>query len=115
MKPSICLCLGICASMLTHAATAPGPASAAASTAASAASTPANKTAPPITRLDLNAATAGELAALPGISAAKAALIIKNRPWDRTESLVHQKLLTNKEYQAIKDRVTVAPASGHRP
>jgi competence protein ComEA len=65
-------------------------------------------------RLDLNSASETELATLPGINAAKAKLIAKNRPYDDTDMLVQLKVLTNKEYQAIKNLVTTAPAAGKR-
>lgn len=55
--------------------------------------------------LDLNSATDKELAALPKIGEAKAKAIIKGRPWGGKDELVAKKILTQAEYDAIKELI----------
>ena len=55
--------------------------------------------------MDLNSATDKELASLPKIGEAKAKAIIKGRPWGGKDELVAKKILTQAEYDAIKDMI----------
>ncbi len=56
-------------------------------------------------RLDLNSATADELAALPGLTASDAQKIIENRPYKAKNDLVKKDVLTATQYAKIKDEV----------
>lgn len=55
--------------------------------------------------IDLNSATAAELDALPGIGAARAAAIVKGRPYKGKDELVSKKVLSQSVYDGIKDKV----------
>ncbi|WP_375453389.1 helix-hairpin-helix domain-containing protein [uncultured Methylobacterium sp.] len=55
--------------------------------------------------IDLNSATSAELDALPGIGAARAAAIIKGRPYKGKDELVSKKVLPQSVYDGIKDRI----------
>jgi DNA uptake protein ComE-like DNA-binding protein len=57
-------------------------------------------------RVDLNNASAGDLAALPGISEAKARQIVRHRPYSAPHDLVERGLLTGAQYDAIAPDVT---------
>ena len=70
--------------------------------ASSAASTASSKAATPV---DINSASEKELAALPKIGDAKAKAIVKNRPYRGKDDLVDKKILTQNEYDAIKDQL----------
>ena len=61
--------------------------------------------------LDINSATDKELAALPKIGDAKAAAIIKGRPWGGKDDLVKKKVLTKVEYAAIKELIIAKQAA----
>lgn len=61
--------------------------------------------------LDINSATVKELAALPKIGDAKAAAIIKGRPWGGKDDLVKKNVLTKAEYAAIKDLIIAKQAA----
>lgn len=56
-------------------------------------------------RLDLNSATADELAALPSLTASDAQKIIENRPYKAKNDLVKKDVLTATQYAKIKDEV----------
>ncbi len=56
-------------------------------------------------RIDLNSATADELATLPGITAAEAQKIIEHRPYRAKNDLVKKDVLTLTQYAKIKDDV----------
>ena len=70
--------------------------------ASSSASTASSKTA---AQVDINSASEKELAALPKIGDAKAKAIVKNRPYRGKDDLVGKKILTQTEYDAIKDQL----------
>jgi DNA uptake protein ComE-like DNA-binding protein len=58
-------------------------------------------------RLDLNSASEGDLASLPGISGAKARQIIEHRPYTSSHDLVKGGLLTERQFDEIAPKVTV--------
>jgi competence protein ComEA len=55
--------------------------------------------------LDINSATEAQLDALPGIGAARAAAIIKGRPYNGKDDLVNRKIIPENVYNGIKDRI----------
>lgn len=57
--------------------------------------------------LDINRATREQLASLPGISTAEADRITANRPYGNTGELVTKRVLTQRDFDQIKDRVVV--------
>jgi competence protein ComEA len=71
--------------------------------AAPAAEAPAAKakTAP----MDINSASAKDLATLPKIGEVRAAAIIKGRPYKAKDELVDKKILTHEVYATIKDMI----------
>ncbi len=68
---------------------------------------PAEKMAPaPKTDLlDINSAPVEALEGLPGIGKAYSAAIIKNRPYKGKDDLVHKKVVPQKTYDGIKDKI----------
>jgi competence protein ComEA len=62
--------------------------------------------------VNLNTASASELAGLPGIGPALARAIIEQRPFDRPEELRKVKGIGDKLYERLKDQISVGePAS----
>ncbi len=55
--------------------------------------------------IDLNSASPADLDALPGIGAARAAAIVKGRPYRGKDELVSKKILSQGVYDGIKDKV----------
>ena len=55
--------------------------------------------------IDLNSASAADLEALKGIGKAHSAAIIKGRPYKGKDDLVTKKIITEKEYAEIKDKI----------
>lgn len=62
-------------------------------------------TAPKVELLDINSATAEQLDALPGVGKAYSAAIIKGRPYKGKDELVQKKVLPEKTYDGIKDKI----------
>jgi DNA uptake protein ComE-like DNA-binding protein len=58
-------------------------------------------------RLDLNSASQAALAALPGISVARARQIIDHRPYTSSHDLVKSGVLTESQFEQIAPQVTV--------
>ena len=57
--------------------------------------------------VDINSASQAELTSLPGINDATAQRIVAARPFDNPDQLVTRRIVTNAEYDQIKDRVRV--------
>ena len=55
--------------------------------------------------VDINSAPKQELDALPGIGAARADAIIKNRPYRAKNELVDKKIIPSNVYDGIKDKI----------
>ena len=55
--------------------------------------------------IDINRAKADELMTLKGIGEARAAAIIKGRPYARKDELVQKKILPEAVYNEIKDKI----------
>ena len=74
-------------------------------------------TAPAAARVNINSASADELASLPGLGPAKAKAIIDHRseqPFRSPDDLRKVKGIGDKLFDRVKDQITVEPASkGH--
>ena len=55
--------------------------------------------------LDINSASKSELDALPGIGPVRADAIIKGRPYNGKDDLLHRKIIPENVYNNIKDRI----------
>jgi len=68
---------------------------------------PAPKAAPAAKQdlLDINSATVEQLEALPGVGKAYSAAIVKNRPYKGKNDLVNKKVVPQKTYDGIKDKI----------
>ena len=62
------------------------------------------KAAPKAELMDINSATADQLAELPGIGKAYSAAIVKGRPYKGKDELVQKKIVPEKTYDGIKDK-----------
>jgi DNA uptake protein ComE-like DNA-binding protein len=59
--------------------------------------------------VNINKASREDLLSLPGITDRDADRIIANRPFDDTHDLVKRRIVTQAEYDKIRDRVIAAP------
>ena len=57
------------------------------------------------TQVDINRAKADELMTLKGVGEARAAAIIKGRPYARKDELVQKKIIPEPVYNEIKDKI----------
>jgi DNA uptake protein ComE-like DNA-binding protein len=56
--------------------------------------------------VDLNSASETDLASLPGVSRPQARKIIEERPYQKKEDLVEKGVISESEYEKLRDRVT---------
>lgn len=64
--------------------------------------------------LDLNKASAKDLASLPGITDETAQRIIANRPYRTPDEMLRKRVVTRQQYDKIADRITVKSKSAAR-
>ena len=74
-------------------------------TAAVAKAAPAADKAKAVAPMDINSATAKQLATLPKIGDVRAAAIIKGRPYKAKDELVDKKILSDDVYAAVKEMI----------
>lgn len=66
------------------------------------------------TLMDINSATAKQLATLDGIGEARSAAIVKGRPYNGKDDLVNKKVLTQDVYDKIKDKIIAKQAAAKK-
>lgn len=76
-----------------------------------ASTTSAVGTATPAQLLDINSATAEQLAALPGIGEVYSQKIIAGRPYERKDDLVRRKIIPQATYDEIRDKIIAKQSS----
>ena len=64
--------------------------------------------------MDINSATAKQLATLDGIGDARSAAIVKGRPYSGKDDLVNKKILTQDVYDKIKDKIIAKQKPGKK-
>jgi competence protein ComEA len=60
-------------------------------------------------KVDLNSASKDQIVTLPGMTPAKADVIMQSRPYSAPQELVSKHILTRAEYDKIANRVTATP------
>lgn len=65
--------------------------------------------------MDINSATAKELATLDGIGDARSAAIVKGRPYNGKDDLVNKKIIPQDVYDKIKDKIIAKQAAKAEP
>ena len=86
---------------MQKAAPAPAPAMKSAPATTGAAPTAAKQA----DLIDINSATEVQLSTLPGVAKARSEAIIKGRPYKGKDELVQKKILPEKTYDGIKDKI----------
>jgi len=76
-----------------------------------AATAPSTSATAPMAKVDLNSASATELKTLPGISDAEASKILQGRPYKDPNELVSKKIMSQAEFDKLKDRLAAHPKS----
>ncbi len=74
----------------------------------------AAKDAPAAALMDINSATAKQLATLDGIGDVRSAAIVKGRPYSGKDDLVNKKILTQAVYDVIKDKIIAKQKPGKK-
>ena len=64
--------------------------------------------------MDINSATAKQLATLDGIGEARSAAIVKGRPYNGKDDLVNKKILSQDVYDKIKDKIIAKQAAAEK-
>jgi DNA uptake protein ComE-like DNA-binding protein len=75
-------------------------------------SKPASSATPPSEKLDINRATRDQLEALPGIGSAYSQKIIDGRPYHSKRDLLTRKIVSQKTYAGIQDKIIAHRATG---
>jgi DNA uptake protein ComE-like DNA-binding protein len=75
----------------------------------------ATQSTPRAALIDINSASAQELDKLPGIGAARADAIIKNRPYQAKDELRERRIVPANVYEQIKDRIIAHQTSATAP
>lgn len=67
--------------------------------------------APAMPKIDINTASASDLAALPGIDQATADKIVAGRPFKNSSQILSKGIVTKEEYSKIRNRITARQSS----
>jgi DNA uptake protein ComE-like DNA-binding protein len=94
------LCLGAVAGAAPITVTTPPPA-----TTPAPAPVPAPIVVPDAQKIDINSASADQLATLPGIGKARSTAIVNGRPYKRKDELVKRKIIPAAVYTKIKGQI----------
>jgi len=96
----------------TSSASKPAASAPSGAGSASSSSSAKSKSSSSTSKLDINAATTDQLKALPGIDAATAQKIIAGRPYHAKNDLVNKKIISQSEYDTIKEQIIAHRAQG---